>query len=101
MRELPVYGATQLLRWKTIEWAKSRGCASYDMCGSPSSDRINDETDPFYGIGRFKIAFSRTVVDYIGVWDYPLDAKKYRLFVRFTERAARRLSLIVRKDPYY
>jgi lipid II:glycine glycyltransferase (peptidoglycan interpeptide bridge formation enzyme) len=49
----------------------------------------------------FKTSFSPVVTDYIGVWDYPLNAVKYRFWVSFAERAARRLSLIVRKDPYY
>jgi hypothetical protein len=35
------------------------------------------------------------------VWDVPLSQHKYRWWIRLGERAARRLSLIIRKDPYY
>jgi lipid II:glycine glycyltransferase (peptidoglycan interpeptide bridge formation enzyme) len=101
LRKKTGYGASHLMQFEVMTWARSRGSVSHDLCGSPAADELGDTEHPFYGIGLFKTSFSPVVTDYIGVWDYPLNAVKYRFWVSFAERAARRLSLIVRKDPYY
>lgn len=101
LRKKTGYGASHLMQFDVMVWARSRGSISHDLCGSPAADELADTEHPFYGIGLFKTSFSPVVTDYIGVWDYPLNATKYRFWVSFAERAARRLSLIVRKDPYY
>jgi len=101
LRQKTGYGASHLMQFEVMVWARSRGSFTHDLCGSPSADEVANTEHPFYGIGLFKTSFSPRVTDYIGVWDYPLNALKYRFWVSFAERAARRLSLIVRKDPYY
>lgn len=101
LRKKTGYGASHLMQFDVMVWARSRGSISHDLCGSPAADELANTEHPFYGIGLFKTSFSPRVTDYIGVWDYPLNAAKYRFWVSFAERAARRLSLIVRKDPYY
>lgn len=101
LRKKTGYGASHLMQFEVMVWARSRGSISHDLCGSPPAAEVANTEHPFYGIGLFKTSFSPTVTDYIGVWDYPLNRLKYRFWVSFAERAARRLSLIVRKDPYY
>jgi lipid II:glycine glycyltransferase (peptidoglycan interpeptide bridge formation enzyme) len=101
LRQKTGYGASHLMQFEVMVWARGHGSISHDLCGSPAADELADTEHAFYGIGLFKTSFSPVVTDYIGVWDYPLNALKYRFWVSFAERAARRLSLIVRKDPYY
>ena len=101
LRKKTGYGASHLMQFEVMVWARAQGSVSHDLCGSPAADELADTEHPFYGIGLFKTSFTPTVTDDIGVWDYPLNVMKYRFWVSFAERAARRLSLIVRKDPYY
>src|SRR5690606_14205241 len=54
VREKTAYGASHLLQWEVIKWAKSRGSTWHDLCGSPPSDQIKNPDHPHYGIGRFK-----------------------------------------------
>jgi lipid II:glycine glycyltransferase (peptidoglycan interpeptide bridge formation enzyme) len=101
LRKKTSYGASHLMQWEVMRWAVEHGSEIHDLCGAPPSDEIANAEHPFYGIGLFKTSFSPTVTDYIGVWDVPLSQHKYRWWIRLGERAARRLSLIIRKDPYY
>ena len=88
VRERPVYGASHLLQWHVIEWAKSRGSVLHDFSGAPPSDRINDPAHPYYGIGRFKTSFNKQVTDYIGTYDIVIRPLQYKLWAKFGERLA-------------
>lgn len=88
VRERPVYGASHLLQWHVIKWAKSRGSVLHDFSGAPPSDRINDPTHPYYGIGRFKTSFNKQVTDYIGTYDIVVRPLQYKLWAKFGERLA-------------
>ena len=55
-----------LLQWEAMRWAKSRGCARYDMWGAPD---VFDEDDPMWGVFRFKDGFPGRVLRTIGPWD--------------------------------
>ncbi len=57
-----------LLQWEAIRWAKAEGCSIYDFWGAPS-DFV--ESDPLWGVWRFKDGFQGDVVWHIGAWDYP------------------------------
>lgn len=57
-----------LLQWEAIRWAKSEGCASYDFWGAPSDFT---DSDPLWGVWRFKAGFNGQVVQHIGAWDFP------------------------------
>jgi len=100
-REHSVYGASHLLQWEIIRWAREAGCTVHDLCGSPPSDRIGDPSHPHHGIGLFKTSFNRTVTDYLGAYTLPLRPGAYRLWDRLGDPLARRLSLWLRHDPYY
>lgn len=101
VREKQAYGVSHLLQWEVMRWANEVGATVHDLCGTPPSDRLDDETHELHGVGRFKRSFTPEVTDYVGAFDIPLAQRAYRLWVRFGDPIARRLSLALRKDPYY
>lgn len=56
-----------LLQWEAIRWAKQQNCTAYDLWGAPD---VVDESDPLWGVYRFKQGFGATFVRTIGAWDY-------------------------------
>ncbi len=91
IRERTAYGASHLLQWEVITWAKENGAVSHDLCGTPTSNRINDETHRWYGVGRFKTSFNKHVTDYVGAYDIAISPGKYKIWSRFGERAVKSL----------
>ena len=73
-----------LLQWEAIQWAKERGCTVYDMWGAP--DQL-DESDPMWGVYRFKKGFGAELVEHIGAWDYPVWPVGYDLYRVLMPRA--------------
>jgi len=63
------------LQWAAIHWAKSRGCATYDLWGVPDEDKAALEaqylkrSDGLWGVYRFKRGFGGRLVRYIGAFD--------------------------------
>lgn len=101
IRKRTAYGASHLLQWNVIEWAKSRGVLVHDFCGSPPSDEVNNSEHPHYGIGLFKLSFSKHVVDFIGCYDYVLSRPRYQAWTKLGERVHRHLYYRRAKDYYY
>lgn len=101
VRERTAYGASHLLQWKVIEWAKSRGVTLHDFCGSPPSEEINNPDHPHHGVGMFKTAFNKQVTDYIGCYDDVILTTNYRLWKKIGERIHRHLYYKRTKDYYY
>lgn len=72
-----VYGASSneyrnvmpnyLLQWEMIRWAIERGCDIYDFRGV-SGDL--DESNPLYGLYRFKKGFNGEFTEFIGEYNY-------------------------------
>lgn len=96
-----VYGASHLLQWEVIRWAKSHGSKLHDFCGSPPSDEINNPDHKHYGIGLFKTAFNKTVTDYVGCYDLVINPTKYKIWIKFIEKVAKRLHYYKHHDSYY
>lgn len=101
VRKRSSYGASHLLQWRVIEWAKSRGATLHDFCGSPPSDEIDNPAHPHHGIGLFKRSFSKHVIDYIGCFDLVLKPVSYKLWVKLGERVYRHYYYKRTKDYYY
>ncbi len=101
VRERTAYGASHLLQWHVIEWAKEKGSRIHDFCGAPPSDRIDDPTHPHYGVGLFKRSFNKTVTDYIGCYDWVLHTFTYGAWTRLGERVYRHYYYKKTKDYYY
>jgi peptidoglycan pentaglycine glycine transferase (the first glycine) len=77
-----------LLQWEAIRWAKGEGCTAYDLWGAPDA---LDETDPMWGVYRFKEGFGAEFVRHIGAYDYPTSGPLYWLY---TTAAPRLLALM-------
>lgn len=101
IRQRTAYGASHLLQWNVISWAKSHGVTLHDLCGSPPSDEIHNSQHPHYGIGLFKTSFSKEVTDYIGVYDFIVSQPRYLVWKKLGERVHRRLYFQRTKDYYY
>jgi len=101
VRERSTYGASHLLQWEVIRWAKENGSMVHDFCGAPPSDQINNPDHPHYGIGRFKTSFNKQVTDYVGAYDYAVNPTLYTIWTRFGERAALRLYAYRHHESYY
>ncbi len=101
VRKRVVYGASHLLQWKVIEWAKSHGAEIHDFCGSPPSIEINNPNHKHYGIGQFKTAFNKSVTDYIGCYDFVINQTKHKIWIKFAEKVAHRVHYYKYRDSYY
>jgi len=101
IRKRTAYGASHLLQWHVIEWAKSRGAELHDFCGSPPSDEIDNPEHPHYGIGLFKTAFNKEVTDYIGCYDLVLNKVNYQAWLKLGERVFRHYYWKKHHDYYY
>lgn len=101
VRERTVYGASHLLQWKVMEWAKSKGSVIHDLCGAPPSDQIKNPGHPHYGIGRFKTSFNKEVTDYVGAYDIIVKPLQYKLWSVVGEKIALRLYNYQHNENYY
>jgi peptidoglycan pentaglycine glycine transferase (the first glycine) len=66
-----------LLQWQAMRRARSLGCTLYDLWGAPDD---LDESDPMWGVYRFKLGLGGELARGLGAWDYPLSQTAYRLF---------------------
>jgi lipid II:glycine glycyltransferase (peptidoglycan interpeptide bridge formation enzyme) len=72
-----------LLQWEAIRQCKQAGCLEYDLWGAPYQFV---ESDPLWGVYRFKDGLGGQVVRYIGAWDLPVKSTGYMLFTRVLPR---------------
>lgn len=63
-----------LLQWEAMRWARAQGCTLYDLWGAP--DEL-DESDPMWGVYRFKASFGGCFARRIGAYDYPISRSRY------------------------
>lgn len=101
IRERTVYGASHLLQWHVIEWAKSKGSVIHDFCGSPPASEIKNPEHPHYGIGRFKTSFNKEVTDYIGAWDIIISPNTYKIWSKVGERIVLRIHNQLHHENWY
>lgn len=100
-KEKTIYGASHALQWHIIEWLKTKDIKSYDLCGTPSSEKIGDKNHPYYGIGLFKTSFNKKVTDFIGAYDIVIRQNQYKIWNNKAEKIIHRIySLIFRKMFY-
>jgi lipid II:glycine glycyltransferase (peptidoglycan interpeptide bridge formation enzyme) len=72
-----------LLQWRAIQWAKAGGGEVYDFWGAP--DEMS-ESDPMWGVYRFKEGFGAELFRGIGAWDFAPSPARYRLYTRVMPR---------------
>ncbi len=68
-----------LLQWEAMRRARQAGCSTYDLWGAPD---VFSETDPMWGVFRFKRGLGGEVIRTIGAWDY---APNPGLYTTYTE----------------
>lgn len=101
-------GVGHALQWDMMKWAKEHGCTRYDMYGTPSSQFLDDESHPLYGVGQFKKSFNNEVTDYLGCYQFP--ANRFRAWViwqfellieraKYSRHLNKRLSSVPQPDP--
>lgn len=101
IRERKAYGASHLLQWHVIQWAKKRGSLEHDLAGVPPISQINNPDHHFYGLGRFKTSFNKTVTQYVGAYEVPVRPLRAKLWHRFVEKLIRRLYYRRYRQSYY
>jgi peptidoglycan pentaglycine glycine transferase (the first glycine) len=75
------------LQWEAIRWAKSKGCATYDLWGVPDEDEATleaqylERNEGLWGVYRFKRGFGGRLVRYIGAFDRVYNPLLYRAFL--------------------
>lgn len=67
-----------LLQWEAICQARAAGCTLYDLWGAP--DRL-DDSDPMWGVYRFKLGLGGDLARGLGAWDFPARPLLYRLYL--------------------
>jgi lipid II:glycine glycyltransferase (peptidoglycan interpeptide bridge formation enzyme) len=72
-----------LLQWEAMARARAAGCQVYDLWGAP--ERFED-SDPLWGVFRFKEGFGGRVARYLGAWDLPDNLWMYRLYTQILPR---------------
>ncbi len=72
-RDQPNY----LLQWEAIRRAKAAGCTLYDLWGAP--DELV-ESDPMWGVYRFKEGLGAQLARGLGAWDFPASRVGYWLY---------------------
>jgi lipid II:glycine glycyltransferase (peptidoglycan interpeptide bridge formation enzyme) len=74
---------TYLLQWAAMQRAKEMNCNTYDLWGAP--DEFS-ETDPMWGVFRFKEGLGGQVIRTNGAWDFPVNLTLYRLYNQILPR---------------
>lgn len=83
---------TYLLQWEAIKWARSKGCAQYDLYGVPDYEEEDLEanfqhrSDGLWGIYRFKRGFGGRVFRSRAAWDRVYIPFLYQLYLRWLDR---------------
>lgn len=72
-----------LLQWEAVRCARDLGCVTYDLWGAP--DRL-DESDPLWGVYRFKSGMGAEFVPRIGAYDFAPNRLWYGLYSLFRPR---------------
>lgn len=72
-REMPSY----LLQWEAIRHVKAAGCTLYDLWGAPD---VMDESDPMWGVARFKLGLGGQLACGVGAWDMVVNRIAYQLY---------------------
>ncbi len=101
VRERTAYGASHLLQWHVITWAKAKGSLKHDLAGVPPIKDIKDPNHPFSGLARFKTSFNKEVTQYVGAYEIPVVGWKATLWHRYLEKVVRKLHFMRFKESYY
>jgi lipid II:glycine glycyltransferase (peptidoglycan interpeptide bridge formation enzyme) len=74
------------VQWMAIQWAKERGCKSYDMWGVPDEEpdvleaQFEGRSDGLWGVYGFKRGWGGQVVRALGAWDRVYNPVMYAAY---------------------
>jgi lipid II:glycine glycyltransferase (peptidoglycan interpeptide bridge formation enzyme) len=74
------------VQWAAIQWAKARGCHTYDMWGIPDEDeatleaKFETRSDGLWGVYGFKRGWGGQIVRSAGTWDKVYNPFIYQLY---------------------
>ncbi len=77
---------TYLLQWEAMQWARARGCLSYDLWGVPDFDEsfleahFSERSQGLWGVYRFKRGFGGELLRSCGPWDRIYNPVLYTLY---------------------
>ena len=74
--------APYLLQWEAMRWAKEQGAKCYDLVAVPPRAHLDDPDHPQAGLYQFKRGFCDEVTEFVGCWDLPISASKYKIWKR-------------------
>lgn len=101
IRQRTAYGASHLLQWHVIQWAKKHGSTLHDLCGAPPPSQSKNPAHPYYGIGIFKTSFNKDITEYAGAYEIPVQPLKSKLWTKFFEKVIRRIYYKTHHESYY
>lgn len=76
-----------LLQWNMIQWAVELGCRVYDFRGVSGN---LDESNPLYGLYRFKKGFNGEFIEFMGEADLVLNPSAAKI-VNVSQKIAKRI----------
>lgn len=74
------------VQWAGIQWAKARGCHTYDLWGIPDADEsvleadFKARSDGLWGVYGFKRGWGGDIVRAMGAWDKIYNRAGYALY---------------------
>lgn len=74
------------VQWQAIQWAKARGCETYDLWGIPDADEATLEaqfqtrSDGLWGVYGFKRGWGGSVIRSAGTWDQIYNPLLYKAY---------------------
>jgi lipid II:glycine glycyltransferase (peptidoglycan interpeptide bridge formation enzyme) len=71
------------LQWEAMRWARAQGCRTYDLWGAPDEPV---ESDPMWGVYRFKQGFGAVMARHIGAFDFAPSRFLYSLYTTWMPR---------------
>ena len=87
--------ATYGVQWQAIQWAKARGCTTYDLWGIPDAEpgvleaEFEARSDGLWGVYGFKRGWGGEIVRSAGAWDRvynPVVYGAYLLLLRILKQ---------------
>ncbi len=93
--------APYLIQWEIIKWLKTQAVVEYDLYGMPPLDALTNKAHSLSGLVQFKSGFSIEFTEYVGVYDWPLSATKYRHWLKFGEKLLSKRELLLKNNLFY
>ncbi len=93
--------APYVMQWEVMKWLKARGVVEYDLHGMPPKAELENPNHPLAGLVQFKSGFNPEVTEYVGVYNLPIDQRKYARWTKYGERIVSTYSFKVKKELYY